>query len=519
MPSILLVSICSYVFFYAGQTFSEPLFMLFQGLFVYFFAKYFLGTDDVSYRLKTDWRKYLILASFALCMTLTRTIGYGVVGVVILFFTIKGRWRDLLYTLAALTLVFSLFQLFKAIAWPGVGEPYGLQFLLSKDAYNPNSGIEDLPGLATRLVENSKTFLSMFLCQFMGLISSIPSISQLSISRAILIYLLFIVSLIVMFRRNKALLFIGLYAGVMCFFSFVILHASWRQDRILVVYYPFILLFLLGGICFLFQFKALRKFFFVYPLLFIVIGVGTFLITKDKVQQNLPVLQQNLLGDQLYGLSPDWENFIKACQWATKNLDKEAHIVSRKPSISKVYTGRDFVGIYGIQTVPLDTLRALKNVNSDYTILSMDISKKAVYGSSLQYIVIGRNANNDGGGQNAFASGVYIVPDSALGKSLQLLTQNEINYTLDYDVFIDSCKKTEDIRIYDPDMLLRNLVDMNVNYLLLPKLRIDPRQDTGQYINTIHNIVKYISLKYQDLFRTVHTVGNKESCEIMELIY
>ncbi|MDR1937384.1 MAG: hypothetical protein LBQ73_02655, partial [Tannerellaceae bacterium] len=71
MPALLLASICSYIFFYAGHTYSEPLFMLVQGLFLYFFARYFLGKDDVSYCLKADWRKYLVIGGLALCLTLT----------------------------------------------------------------------------------------------------------------------------------------------------------------------------------------------------------------------------------------------------------------------------------------------------------------------------------------------------------------------------------------------------------------------------------------------------------------
>jgi hypothetical protein len=515
MPAMLLFSICSYVFYYAGQTFSEPLFMFFQGLLIYFFSKYFLGNDDVSYRLKTDWRKYLILAAFALGMTLTRTIGYGVVGAIILFFAIKQRWRDLFYTLSAFVLVFGLFQIFKTIAWPGIGEAQSLTAYMTKDAYNPNLGYEDFPGLVKRFIENSKSYIAVFLYQFMGLIPSTISydILQYSLLRTILIYFLYAVSLVVLFRRNKALMFVGLYAGVMCFFSFVILHAFWKQDRIIVVYYPFILLFLLGGVCFLFQLKALRKFFFVYPLLFLSVGVCTFLITKEKMEQNLPVLQQNILGDRLYGLTPDQENFIKACQWATKNLDSDARIVSRKPTISKVYTGRDFVGIGSVPTVPVDTLDYFKDIPDGYTILCADISKKALRGEALQYVTIILDKNKAG------ATGIYALSDSTLENAIKLLAENEIRYTLDYNDFVNSCKNAQDIRVYDPDMLLRHLKDMNVNYLLLPKLRTDTRRNTGVYINTIHNFVQYISLKYQDLFRTVHTVGNEESCEIMEFIY
>ena len=121
MPALLLTSLCSFVFFYASHTYSEPMFMLTQALFLYFFSNYFLRNSDASYTLKTDWKKYFILGALALCMGLTRSIGYAVIGAVTLFFMVKLRWKDLLYTVAAAVLVFAAFQLFKTVVWPEAG--------------------------------------------------------------------------------------------------------------------------------------------------------------------------------------------------------------------------------------------------------------------------------------------------------------------------------------------------------------------------------------------------------------
>jgi MFS family permease len=519
IPTLLLVSICSYVFFYASHTYSEPLFMLMQGLLVYFFSKYFLGKDDVSYKLKTDWRKYFILAGLALCMTLTRSIGYGVIGVFILFFVIERRWKDLLYIIAASIIVFVLFQILKSVLWPGIGEAYDIKNYLAKDYFNPNAGMEDLPGLWKRFAENSMTFLSVFLYQFMGLYPETPSsIIPINPGRTILVYLIFAVCLTVLFKRNKTLLFAGLYVGVMCFFSFVLLQSSWGQDRIIVVYYPFILLFILGGFCYLFQIKALRKAFFIYPLLLAVTGYGTFSITKNRIERNIPVLQENLLGNPLYGLTPDWENFIRGSQWAAKNLDKNAVIVSRKPTISKVYTGRDFVGMYGALTVPVETLDSLKNHDSDHTVMVMDISKRALQGEPVKYVVNFNNLILINGAQ-ASAVCIYLMPNMHMAETIRSLDENDLKYTLDYDGFVDQCKRMESIRVYDPEMMFRYLQDNRIDYLLLPQLRMDPTRNSGVFINTVHRFYWYISYKYPGRFRTVHTVGTEEPCEIIEFIH
>ncbi|MDR3268597.1 MAG: glycosyltransferase family 39 protein [Tannerella sp.] len=515
MPTLLLVSVCSYIFFYAGHTYSEPLFMLVQGLFIYFFSKFFLCEGEVSYQLKTDWRKYLILGALALGMTLTRTIGYGVLGVTILYFVIQRKWKDLLYMLTASVLVFGLWKVFQSIVWPASGEVYPLAGLLARDVYNPNLGMEDFPGIVKRFVENSHIYFSSCLYQFMGLIGEQPSnYLDFNSIRTILIYILYAVCLTVIIKRNKTLLFVGLYIGVMNFATFLLIQASWAQDRLIMIYYPLILLFLLGGICYLFRIKVLRKFFFIYPLLLIVIGIGTLSITKNRIGRNLPVLQQNLLGDPLYGWTPDWQNFVKGSQWAAKNLEKDAMIISRKPSISKVYTGRDFLGSFAALTVPHDVLEGLNYEGR--TILVVNVGKQVMHGEPVRYIIVSNGAFTIEGAKTN-GVGIYAIPNEDLEKTLQIFNNAQIGYTLDYTGFLQQCKDI-DFRIYDPDMMLRHLMEARVDYLLLPQLRVDPTRKTNLYINNIHRFIWYISYKHPGRFDTVHTVGNDEPCEIVKFI-
>ena len=90
-------------------------------------------------------------------------------------------------------------------------------------------------------------------------------------------------------------------------------------------------------------------------------------------------------------------------------------------------------------------------------------------------------------------------------------------YTLDLDQTIAQCQ-TADVRIYDPDMMLRLLKEQHVTYLLLAQLRIDPTRNTGQYINNIHRYAWFISTKYPDSFEIIKTFGTSEPCEILRLI-
>ncbi|MDR2139424.1 MAG: hypothetical protein LBP50_07745 [Tannerella sp.] len=518
IPALLLTSICSYLFFYAAHTYSEPLFMLIQGLFFYFFSKYFLGEENTPSRLKKDWRKYLLLAALALGMTLTRSIGYGVLGAVILFFTIQLRWKNLLGMVAAFVLVFVSFKVLKSMLWPGSGEAYAVTSLLARDAYNPALGTEDFSGLVSRFVGNSNIYLSSCLSQFLGVIDYRPS-NYVAIKplRTILLYALYALCMAVLFKRNKTLLFTGLYAGVMIFATFLLMQTSWAQDRLVVIYYPFILLFLLGGICYLFQTGKLRKGFLIYPAAVLFVGFGTLSITKKRIQWNLPVLQQNLLGDPLYGWTPDWQNFIRGTQWAAQNLEKDAVILSRKPSISRVYAGgRKFAASFQALTVPLEKLEGLSYEGR--TLIMVGVSSTVPHGEPLQYIITSNNQHFTIDGTQTKGVYIYAVPNEGLDEFIRTLESEQIKYTLDYHAFLEQCKTMDNIRIYNPDMMCRHLEDSKIDYILLPQLRMNPQKKDGMFINNIHRFVWFISYKYPERFWRVHTIGNDEPCEIVKFV-
>ena len=201
--------------------------------------------------------------------------------------------------------------------------------------------MEDLPGFWHRLVENSKVYLTFFY-EYLGLR---PEFSALSLLLTLFTYVLFFVCIIPVYKRNKSLFFVGLYAGIMNVASFIILQTRGMQYRLIMIYVHLMLRFLLGGIYFWLSTNNLRKLALLSPALLILLCVSIGVRAKDKGAAHIPVLQHNLTGDMLYGLTPDWENFVKMCQWTTKNLDKNAVVVSRKPSISYIYTGKQFEAV------------------------------------------------------------------------------------------------------------------------------------------------------------------------------
>ena len=511
-PTLLLISINSFIFYYASQTFSEALFMFVQAFFFFYFFTRFVEQKDTNLNLKTSWKKYILLGCFILLMGLTRTIGYGAIGALILFFAAERRWKELIYSTIAFFAVFGLFQLLKYAIWPNAGTAYNLNTFFAKDFYNPIEK-ESLSGFINRFFLNSQTYLSNFLCQFLGVIKDHPSTYiDMDIPRVILLYLFYFSSIVILFKKNKPLLLSGIYVGIMLFVSFIILHTIWGQDRLIMVFYPYILIFLLGGIYYLFQTKTLRKFFFLYPLILIILCIGTFSFTQKRVEKNIPVLQENLLGDPFYGLTPDLVNFINGSRWAAQNLDQNALIVSRKPSISKVYSGRDFIWLPTDVSVSYDSLMRTQNTN-DQTIIIVD---KILPNPYLKYVINFR-AQFPFNETTITGALVYIIPNSELEASMLFIQDQQIEYLFDYSSLFENMRQVE-YRIYNPDMMLNYLIDNNIRYLLLPQLRVDPTLNTGLYINNTHRFIWFISYKYPNRFRLIHTEGKEEPCEIVEFL-
>jgi hypothetical protein len=80
-------------------------------------------------------------------------------------------------------------------------------------------------------------------------------------------------------------------------------------------------------------------------------------------------------------------------------------------------------------------------------------------------------------------------------------------------------KKDETTNQSNPDSALAFFKQNGVTHILLPNLRIDPTKNTGQVINTIHNILEPIARKYPESLVLIHTEGETEQCFVYEIKY
>lgn len=69
----------------------------------------------------------------------------------------------------------------------------------------------------------------------------------------------------------------------------------------------------------------------------------------------------------------------------------------------------------------------------------------------------------------------------------------------------------------NPDSALAFFAQNKVTHIMVPNLRLNPTQNTGQIINTIHNIIQPIMTKYPDKLKLIHTEGFSEQTYLFEI--
>jgi hypothetical protein len=399
---------------------------------------------------------------------------------------------------------------------------------MAKNFYNPELGLEDMHGYFVRLVLNSTDFLGGFLFKYMGLRSSSDLPIEKSYLLTIIAYLLFAVAIVVTYKNNRPMFFVGIYAGTMNFASFVLLQTVWSQDRFLMIFYPLILMFLLAGLYYLVK-NSLR---WIYIVAFGMVLLCTGIHAVTKIGEKAPVLQQNMMGNDLYGLTPDWENFIKMSRWVDKNLPKDAVVVSRKPSISYIYTGREFNAIMNVPSQSLDEVSQEVKANSNNFVYVIVDGANEI--SDLKpYIYTIFTPKQGGEGMHIDTTAVtfaimYKIEKSEFyseidsgnfkGTITDLFGSYGIKYTIDFDGFIKQFYEDKNalFQMNNPDLLLANIKQARMQYFLLPKIRLYTYHNTGMYVNTIHKYIQIISMKYPGKFILIHTIGKDETCELAE---
>jgi hypothetical protein len=503
----LIISINSQVLYFASQTYSEALYLLLQSLFVFIFLKLIDTRIDTFKDQIKNWRYWLSLGFLIFLMSITRNIGIAVIGAVILFFLFEKKIWAILATFVSYMIFRLPFNLYKSIVWDLKGAEFSGQLneILLKNPYDSSLGTEDFSGMLTRFWDNSLIYLSKHFLVILGL--KPESDVNTSAFSTIIIVALLLLAFLLSFRKNRSMLFVTIYLGVMITGTFFALQKNWGQMRMIVIYAPLMILVLFWGLT---QISYVKKYGFLQIVLLFFFGLillKVFGETATKIKLNQKVLSKNLKGNLYYGFTPDWQNFLKMSEWVGKNLPDSVVVASRKPSMSFIYSkGKEFYAMYRFPTENADSLIARLKTRTGLMIALNENEmreKKIPFSQALtiksNMVAVVSQAED--------VYTLYRAPDSLKNPLGTIINQYKLSAT-NADTLLKILRgNNKSYYGISPDTLLMALKNNKVEYVLMANLRAVPAAKTERIINTIQRYLYIIELKYPGICTLQHQIG------------
>lgn len=513
-----IITVCSYYLYFASQTYSEALYLFLQALLIFLALRYY--EKPGAFNLRNDLRKALAISLVAFLLFLTRNIGIVSIAVIILYLFIQKQWKRAITIALAFMAIFALFSLIKHLIWGTEGVFGGSQFteVAYKNLYNEQMGKEDVHGFVHRFLVNSNNFFSKHLYMFMGFrgehVQVIPML-------ATLMYALIVVAFYCSFKmKSRIIQYLSIHVILLCLGTFIALQEEWDQWRQILVYYPYILILLAYLAYEILKKKKYSGYQWLFPALFGLIFCTTVHATLQKIPDTTDRLGQNLNGNVLYGMAPDWQNYILSSVWAAENLPKQHNIAVRKPNISFIYGRRNFYGIFRLDGSSYETIKNKLKPGYKSVILSMpDAVVKGLYPSIAKYTIcviagsITKTANMPPPGTLV----LYNMPVDTLAKYEVRFRATKTQWIPDGLAWLDNQPLKENIFYYDPDLLLNELIKNDVRYFILASLRINPADINAGIIDTLHKYFMVIEIKYPGSIRLLHEDGKTEKASVCEL--
>nr|WP_321450330.1 glycosyltransferase family 39 protein [uncultured Carboxylicivirga sp.] len=370
--TMLILCASSYFIFFTSQTYSEALFFALQ------IIVFLLLFKDVDTENDFNWKNIVVLGFLIVVGYLTRTVGIGTLIAVLIFYIINKNYKSAgAVLLTSIVILFGLLFLKNLIWHNGFFEGGQASTLVYKHPYDKTQGLETFGGYFTRFVDNSNLYLGKNLLKMTGLKDG-ASITYNGLITCLL-YGLFIFGFIKSFKENKYLQFTAIYIAVMLGITFIVLQKIWDQYRLIVPFFPFILLMIFYSLNKLRQAVKLKVLGYLFAGLVAYSTLSSFVVSFNKV--DLMTLRKNINGDKLLGYTDDWVNYLSMAEYVNNKLPKDAYVAVRKPNMARLYAdGRKFYGIYRFDTQDPDKLlQLLKDKQVTHIIMASLRKNPAVY--------------------------------------------------------------------------------------------------------------------------------------------
>lgn len=358
---------------YASTTYTEPFFMLLQVLFLNYLVRYVQHPAEHTWAQKHDALKHvgstLLLALLSYMMFQTRSVAIVTIPFALLVLLIERRYKGSAIYLGGVSLLHVINILYRKFGWGAESVSFGGQLngAFLKNFYKPQEGYEDFKGLVQRFWDNSELYLSKHLAKMTGFLPF--DVSEVSTSLTVFFYILLIAGVVLLWKHHRKTTYIALYVAAMAGASFILLQKNWDQERLIMIYYPLVLGFVMFALYATMQKRSGLR--WIYFIVAGVLLISTVRQTTLYYSKNYSIKHRFDSGT-FDSYTPDWQNYMAASKWAGDNLPDTAVVVCRKQSMSWIASkGKPiFRGINRLISTDPDTLMQMfKSMGATHVIM------------------------------------------------------------------------------------------------------------------------------------------------------
>ncbi|HBE73121.1 MAG TPA: hypothetical protein DDW31_03385 [candidate division Zixibacteria bacterium] len=321
---------------------------------------------------ETGWWPWFLAAVLAAAASIhVRSAGMALLAAIPLHLVLRGkiRWAAIfLAGGAALMVPWALRN-----AHYGTSGGYLEQFLML-DPYQPGLGRAGLGELVSRVGLNLKLYLTSVWPQLV-----FPSMSGRGPGGAWFLWLVLLTGPV----------FLGAVSGVrhgwaggwllLGYLALSVLWpVAWTDRRFALPLLPFLLFFLFHGYRALLSIAFRQAWRYAAAVVLALLAIANIVPVLAQLGPNMKMQSEYRRGDRLAGYDPQWRSFFQAAGWVKSNTPGDAIVVSRKPQLFHLASGRSSY-CYPF-TVDQDSVhRALKN--ADYVMV------EPVSGTAQRYLI------------------------------------------------------------------------------------------------------------------------------------
>ena len=338
----VLLAVNNVALFHANDIMSEvPYILVTYGALLYWQKAVAPGTkSDTGTGLR---RRELLQAGLLIAAAYyVRTIGVALIGASLLVLLCYRKLRAAMALAAAVGLL--------ALPWLVASRNSDLNSyadqLLLRDPYNPSLGhISSLAELLGRLLGTARLYLFSV---FPNMLLPAPAPGALLALISPILGVLVLVGLLVCLIRKQEILelYTVLFLGVICVWP-------WTGDRFLLPVYPLLLYYTVEGAAWLggLARRVLRRpdgvnfgsrLWPVAAIIALLVALPNIWLAGGAAAENVAYLSGRALPS---GHTPDWQSYFAACEWLKLNTPPGSVVMSRKSTITTVYSSRPSVQI------------------------------------------------------------------------------------------------------------------------------------------------------------------------------